>query len=181
MRRKVLLGVAVLLVACFGVAIAGLAQQPADLLIVSATDRDASRVPMPIAMFWLKHIAHFDPSQGEPPLLHFALNGAAMADPDRLTQHFEVAELLLARGADINQLDVRLGLTALHVSALNDSTAVMQFLISHGANPNAAANGRYSGLTPIGFIESLKDSGKQPSRAGLYEKMIAILKAAGGG
>lgn len=57
----------------------------------------------------------------------------------------KAAELLIARGADVNGVS-KGGVTPLHVAALTEHPAVTTLLIRHGANVNAPTDG---GWTPL--------------------------------
>ena len=59
--------------------------------------------------------------------------------------HKEVAELLIAKGADVNMKDVE-GVTPLHLAADRGHTEVVELLITKGAEVNAQSDG---GNTPL--------------------------------
>lgn len=61
-----------------------------------------------------------------------------------ITDNVELAELLISRGADINAGAG--GNTALHGAAMMGQTRMTEWLLSHGANPNATD---YEGKTPL--------------------------------
>jgi len=72
--------------------------------------------------------------EGETLLFHAAARGKA-----------DVAELLLAKGADPNASNER-GVTPLHVAAQKGHAAVAKVLLARGANPNARTK---EGATPL--------------------------------
>ena len=60
--------------------------------------------------------------------------------------HKEVAELLIAKGADVDARQYGNGLTSLHYAALNGRKVIVELLIAKGANENAKAD---NGATPL--------------------------------
>jgi hypothetical protein len=77
---------------------------------------------------------------GLTPLHHAAWNG-----------HKEVAELLIAKGADRNAKDVN-GRTPLHYAASEGQNEIAELLIAEGADVNA--KGKYGSATPLHFAAS---------------------------
>jgi ankyrin repeat protein len=65
--------------------------------------------------------------------LHYAAGGYRMAGPGK---HVEVAELLVAKGADVNAT-VEGGYTPLHVASGLGNAEMVSFLLAHGADANA--------------------------------------------
>ncbi|MEG4804154.1 ankyrin repeat domain-containing protein [Microcoleus sp. ARI1-B5] len=65
----------------------------------------------------------------------------------------EVAELLIAKGVDVNAKDTY-GLTPLHMAAVFDRIKVAQTLIAKGADINAWTGSQYFNRTPLFFARS---------------------------
>ena len=67
--------------------------------------------------------------------------------------HIEAAKLLLKKGAEINAIPGGFDYagTALHYAALNGRRSMIEFLLSHGANPNVKDT--KVGSTPAGWAE----------------------------
>lgn len=81
-----------------------------------------------------------------PDFEHYVREGETLDDIDEygftplieaaITRQTKIAELLIARGVDINKPDVT-GRTALHWAVDNHDIELVQCLLEHGANPNA--------------------------------------------
>jgi ankyrin repeat protein len=81
-----------------------------------------------------------------------------------LTRQDDMAELLVARGADV-RIQQAEGFTALHEAAQNGSERIIKLLLDKGADPNArAADGR----TPLGIA---RDKG--------YDSIARLLESRG--
>jgi ankyrin repeat protein len=76
----------------------------------------------------------------------FACHGLTPLIACSLGGHQEVAELLVARGANVN-LRSEKGPTALMTAAANDRVELVQFLLDHGADPNLKASFIWTQLT----------------------------------
>jgi len=70
------------------------------------------------------------------PLFNFCLFGYSKSKPENNDRIFEIAQLLLTKGADVNSLDSKSGRTALHEAIFFNQPKVVQFLIKNNANPN---------------------------------------------
>ena len=71
-----------------------------------------------------------------------------LEEEEQLT--LELARNVLDLGVDVNAADVR-GNTALHHAVLKNFESVVEFLVAHGAEVNAANNGDQ---TPLALAES---------------------------
>jgi uncharacterized protein len=81
-------------------------------------------------------------------------------------QNVEIAELLLAAGADVDARS--LGQTSLHIAAGKGYLELAQLFLDHGADINAIATVRGASVTPLSLAEQAKQ-----------EKMAALLKHRG--
>ena len=96
------------------------------------------------------------------------------ADEEQLT--LELARIVLDLGVDVNAADVR-GNTALHHAVLKNFESVVEFLVAHGAEVNAANNGDQ---TPLALAQSMQTI---PSTNGLRStrpEMAELLRRLGG-
>ena len=66
--------------------------------------------------------------------------------------HKEIAELLIANGADVDAAKAKDGVTPLHVAAASGHTEVVELLIANGADVNAQGVG---GMTPLTWAENV--------------------------
>ncbi len=79
----------------------------------------------------------------------FACHGLTPLIACSLAGHQEVAQLLVARGADVN-FRSETGPTALMAAAANDHADLVQFLLDHDAEPNVKASFIWTQLTLTG-------------------------------
>nr|MCS5666406.1 ankyrin repeat domain-containing protein [Dehalococcoidia bacterium] len=78
---------------------------------------------------------------GESPLLFAATFG-----------HKEIAELLIANGADVNTKIDKIGMTPLHIATGQGYKEIVELLIAKGADVNAVIeSGGLKGKTPLGL------------------------------
>lgn len=78
---------------------------------------------------------------------------------------------LLHSGVDINAVDRRSGITALHTAVLENDLSAVELLLSKGANPAIGDRGR--GKTPLEFALELERKPKQPDRGAIVELLRA--------
>jgi len=97
-------------------------------------------------------------ADGVTALLYAALKG-----------HKEIAELLIANGADVDAKKAKDGVTPLHVAAASGHTEVVELLIANGADVNAQGVG---GMTPLIWAENVN----QKETAALLRKHGAKTK-----
>lgn len=74
------------------------------------------------------------------PLFNFALFGYNLSISDYNERVFEVSQILLTRGANINALDASTGRTALHEAIFMNYAKVVEFLTKNNADPNIRVN-----------------------------------------
>ena len=71
--------------------------------------------------------------------------------------HKEVADLLIAKGANVNAVGDLFGGTPLHAAAFGDHKEIVELLIAKGADVNAkVASGFNKGMTPLDLAIDFK-------------------------
>ncbi len=80
-----------------------------------------------------------------------------------------LVEFLLKKGVDINAIDQRSGITALHTSVLENDLPTVDFLLSNHANPSV--KDRDSGKTPLDFALERKNKSGQPDRSAIIRRL----------
>ena len=80
-------------------------------------------------------------------------------------EHTEIAELLIAKGTDVNAKSNR-GYTPLHEASKNEKTEILELLIAKGADVNAKDD---DGDTPLDYARRRK-----------YTEVAALLRKHGG-
>ena len=81
----------------------------------------------------------------------------------------------LARGCDIHQPDL-IGLSPLNTAILQGSTALVQYLLEHGADPDRIIDSSQSeldGRNSIEFIELLRE--RNPQREEIWSKLYGMM------
>lgn len=81
---------------------------------------------------------------------------------------------LLEKGVDINAIDQRSGITALHTAVLENDLSAVELLVSHGAKPSI--QDRVHGKTPLEFALELKDKPNQPDRTAIIKVLENVAK-----
>lgn len=79
----------------------------------------------------------------------------------------KLVSFLLQKGVDINAIDQRSGITALHAAVLENNLEAVELLLSNSANP--AIKDRRRGKTPLEFALELKDRPNQPDRTAIIK------------
>lgn len=117
--------------------------------------------------------------------------GARMDDGELLCAaavgHVDVTRILLAHGADPNQIDERAGGTALHAAIgmkfTDDASDVVRILLEAGADPNAKTT---SGMTAVELAKNRSarqaeaiDRGEEIEFQRNYEGILEILRSNG--
>jgi ankyrin repeat protein len=89
----------------------------------------------------------------------------------------EAVELLLRRGANINDVDAN-GETAMHAAALKNLPKVIQFLAEHGAKPEVWNRKNKNGWTPLMIAQGSRPGNFKPSLETI-EAIQKVMIAAG--
>ncbi len=105
--------------------------------------------------------ANVKDSLGRPPLHHAAWVG-----------HKEVAELLIANGADVNAVMGASGQTALHWTGWHKHKEITELLIAAGADVNAKAN---NGKTPLDGAYNRETADLFRKHGGRTAKELALM------
>ena len=79
----------------------------------------------------------------------------------------KLVRFLLQKGVDINAIDRRSGITALHTAVLENNLSAVELLLSNGANP--AIEERKRGKTPLELALELKNRPDQPDRTAIIK------------
>ena len=80
------------------------------------------------------------------------MNNRTPLDMAILNEHTEIAELLIAKGTDVNAKSNR-GYTPLHEASKNEKTEILELLIAKGADVNAKDD---DGDTPLDYAHRRK-------------------------
>lgn len=83
----------------------------------------------------------------------------------------KLVAFLLQSGVDINTIDQRSGITALHTAVLENDLAAVELLLSNGAN--LAVGDRDHGRTPLEFALELETKPNQPDRGAIIQRLRA--------
>jgi len=83
----------------------------------------------------------------------------------------KLVAFLLQSGVDINAVDRRSGITALHTAVLENDLSAVELLMSNGADPAIGDRGR--GRTPLEFALELESKPNQPDRGAIVELLRA--------
>ncbi len=79
----------------------------------------------------------------------------------------KLVEFLLKKGVDINGLDQRSGISALHTAVLENDQSAIELLLHNGANP--MIRDRDHKQTPLEFAMELKVKPNQPDRTAIIQ------------
>ena len=82
---------------------------------------------------------------------------------------------LLKKGVDINAIDQRSGITALHTAVLENDLSAVELLLSYNANPSIKDRSR--GKTPLEFALELKDKPNHPDRTAIIKLLENVSKS----
>jgi len=77
----------------------------------------------------------------------------------------KLISFLLEKGVDIDAIDQRSGITALHTAVLENDLPIVKLLLGHGANPSVKDRSR--GKTPLEFALELDGKPAQPDRVAI--------------
>jgi ankyrin repeat protein len=105
-----------------------------------------------------------DGSDGEQ-MAQEMMNNRTPLDMAIRKEHTEIAELLIAKGTDVNAKSNR-GYTPLHEASKNEKTEILELLIANGADVNAKDD---DGDTPLDYARRRK-----------YTEVAALLRKHGG-
>ena len=83
----------------------------------------------------------------------------------------KLVAFLLQSGVDIDAVDQRSGITALHTAVLENDLAAVELLLNFGANPAIRDRGR--GRTPLDFALDLENQPNQPDRGPIARRLRA--------
>lgn len=84
----------------------------------------------------------------------------------------KLVSFLLEKGVDINAIDRRSGISALHAAVLENNSTVVELLLRNGANPSV--KDRAGGKTPLEMARELSNKPNQPDRT----EIIKLLQSA---
>ena len=79
----------------------------------------------------------------------------------------KLVSFLLKKGVDINALDQRSGITALHTAVLENDLPAVELLLNN--NAKTSVKDRTHGKTPLEFALELKDKPNQPDRTAIIK------------
>lgn len=77
----------------------------------------------------------------------------------------KLVSFLLEKGVNIDAIDQRSGITALHTAVIENDLPAVKLLLKNGANPSVKDRSR--GKTPLEFAFELKGKSTQPDRAAI--------------
>ena len=120
-----------------------------------------------------KEIHKFDSRRGEEiTFVNTRLQHAAIGG------HREIAELLIAKGADVNFKGGSGQLTALHYAANNHDKEIVELLIANGANVNDRGPVRFNvGSTPLDEISPIEKTKEEKVK---IREIVKLLRKHGG-
>jgi hypothetical protein len=134
-----------------------------DLVLRSAySEYLVEAIPIPtlppsLCRFYIRNFSDFDINEEYEgsSLLHWALFGYVMGDPDQRQHMLDLAEFFIAKGADLNALN-EWGRTCIHQAVRYNLPELVRFLLKHGADVNVLAGSKLKNLTPLAYARSLE-------------------------
>lgn len=87
----------------------------------------------------------------------------------------KLVSFLLKKGVDIDAIDQRSGITALHTAVLENDLPAVELLLSKGANPSI--KDRSHGKTPLEFAVDLKNKPNEPDRTAIIRLLENVPKS----
>jgi len=139
-----------------------LANQSLGKLIRAAVDKEGLRDVDHWAAKWYLRLGSYNSNatvrHSTLPLFNYCLFGYNKSKPENNQRVFEIATLLLGKGANINSLDIKSGRTALHEAIFFNQEQVVTFLINNRADPLVKVNqpkSVFHGHTALAFAKKI--------------------------
>lgn len=85
------------------------------------------------------------------------------------TDRLKLVIFLIDKGVDINAIDPRSGITALHTAVIENDLPAVKLLLENGADRSVKDRSR--GKTPLEFALELKEKPKQPDRTAIIRAL----------
>ena len=157
-----------------------LASQPIDKLILTAVHPEGfTPIKRNDALRYLQK-GDFNINESVPdssiPLINFCLYGYSTIKTDNNKRIFQVAQLLINRGANINAIDGKTGRTPLHEAIFFNQIELVKFLIKNKANPMIKVNYPKSVFHGSNALEFAKKIDKMDKNID-YSPVIKVVEA----